>query len=152
MIQFSVKPFTELTTSELYQLLQLRTEVFVVEQNCPYQDCDGKDYNSIHLLGYENEQLVAYARIVPKGISYEKYPSIGRVATRKTVRQMSYGKQLMNEALTYCRTHFTNSIKISAQAYLEKFYSDLGFITVSEPYLEDDIPHIAMIWNQSPSE
>ena len=101
MIQFSFKPFPELTTSELYQLLQLRTEVFVVEQNCPYQDCDGKDYNSIHLLGYENEQLVAYARIVPKGISYEKYPSIGRVATRKTVRQMSYGKQLMNEALTY---------------------------------------------------
>jgi ElaA protein len=148
MIHFSIKKFSELTTLELYQLLQLRTEVFIVEQNCPYQDCDDKDAFSIHLLGYENENLVAYARLLPKGISYDQYCSIGRVLTKASVRKKAYGKQLMNEAIIYCQSNFTDPIKISAQAYLEKFYQDLGFVTVSKPYMEDDIPHIAMIYKQ----
>lgn len=149
MIQFSIKQFSDLSTIELYQLLQLRAEVFVLEQNCPYQDCDGKDIYAAHLLGFDKDELVAYARILPNGVSYEHYASIGRVLTKQSVRQKSYGKLLMQEALNYCQSKFSGAIKISAQAYLEKFYTDLGFVTVSEPYLEDDIPHIAMKWNNT---
>lgn len=145
MIVFTTKSFAELSASELYSLLQLRSEIFVVEQNCAYQDCDGKDEMSMHLLGFEDNVLVAYARLLPKGVSYENYPSIGRVATKFSVRKKGYGKLLMLEAIKYCKEHFKINIKISAQAYLEKFYQDLGFVTISAPYLEDDIPHIAMI-------
>lgn len=145
MLQFSIKHFNELTTLELYSLLSLRAEVFVVEQCCAYQDCDHKDQNSYHLLGYDRNELVAYARLLPVGMSYEHYCSIGRVATSLNARNKGYGKQLMIEAIRFCDHHFSNGIKISAQAYLEKFYQALGFITVSTPYLEDDIPHIAMI-------
>ena len=150
-ISFIAKPFSTLSTLELYDFLKLRAEVFIVEQNCPYQDCDDKDKLAIHLMGYEDDILVAYARLLREGVSYQGYCSIGRVVTSTLTRKKGYGKLLMAAALNYCNENFGSSIKISAQAYLEKFYQDLGFVTVSEPYLEDDIPHIAMIHNHQTS-
>ena len=149
MPSFVSKHYRELSTDELYELLKLRAAVFVVEQNCPYQDCDDKDKSAVHLLGFEDDVLVGYARLLPEGVSYENYCSIGRVVTSPEARNKSYGKLLMKEAIRFCETHFPFPIKISAQAYLEKFYQDLGFTTVSEPYLEDEIPHIGMVLKQA---
>lgn len=144
MVAFSTKSFNELTPVELYQLLQLRNEVFIVEQTCPYPDLDNKDYKALHLLGKEDNGIVAYARILPQGVSY-KEASIGRVATALAVRKKGYGKLLMAYAITETLQHFsTSEIVISAQYYLEKFYSDLGFKSEGEVYMEDDIPHIQM--------
>ena len=127
--------------------MALRQEVFVVEQDCPYLDADGKDQNAWHLLGYDEGQLLAYARIVGKGVSYEKYPSIGRVVISKKARGLGYGKLLMQVSLRECERLFGKiDIKISAQTYLLKFYNELGFQEVGEGYLEDNIPHIAMIY------
>lgn len=148
MLLFKVKSFNELNIFELYAILQLRIEVFVVEQHCPYQECDNKDLVSLHVLGYEQDQLVAYCRLIPTDISYSNYCSIGRVLTKKSHRKMNIGKDLMNYGINFCLNNYTNAIKISAQAYLEKFYTELGFITISEPYLEDNIPHIEMIFNE----
>ncbi|MCC7030263.1 MAG: GNAT family N-acetyltransferase [Chitinophagaceae bacterium] len=148
MITFTIKHYTELSTGELYELLKLRAAVFVVEQNCPYQDCDDKDKTCWHLLGYEHQELIAYARLLPYGLSYDKYCSIGRVAVSLTSRDKNYGRLLMAAAIGHCEKEFGTDIKISAQAYLEKFYRELGFVTVSETYLEDDIPHIAMVRNK----
>ena len=134
MILFQSKSFAELSTNELYSILKLRIEVFVVEQNCPYQDCD------------DNNQLVSYCRIIPTNISYSNYCSIGRVLTKKSHRKLNIGKDLMNYGINFCLNNYTNTIKISAQAYLEKFYTELGFIAISELYLEDNIPHIEMIY------
>lgn len=145
MITFTIKHFTDLSTNELYELLKFRAEVFVVEQNCPYQDCDDKDKFCWHLLGYEKGKLIAYARLLPYGLSYENYCSIGRVAVSLTCRNKNYGRLLMAAAIDHCEKEFGTEIKISAQAYLENFYRELGFVTVSEPYLEDEIPHIAML-------
>ena len=146
MIAFSSKNFHELTTQELYQILALRAEVFVVEQNCPYQDVDGKDPKSIHVLGYLDNHLVAYARLLEQGISYKDYASIGRVVTLPSVRGKSYGHALVNFSIAVCQKKFPGqNIKISAQAHLEKFYNEHGFKATGESYLEDDIPHIGMI-------
>ena len=145
MIDFIIREFDELSTGELYEMLQFRSAVFVVEQNCAYQDMDDKDQLCFHLLGYHQHKLVAYARLIPEGVSYENYCSIGRVAVSQSVRHQLYGKLLMSRAIDFCKEKFSFYIKISAQAYLEKFYQDHGFITVSEPYLEDNIPHIAMV-------
>lgn len=145
MIHFITRQFHELSNSELYEMLQLRAAVFVVEQHCPYQDMDDKDKNCFHLLGYHKGKLVAYARLIPEGVSYENYCSIGRVAVALSMRNKQCGKLLMSHAIDFCKDKFNFYIKISAQAYLERFYQDLGFITVSSPYLEDDIPHIAMV-------
>jgi ElaA protein len=144
MMTFRLKKFSELNSSELYELLKLRSEVFVVEQKCAYQDLDGKDHDSLHLLGYESKDLVAYARLVKPGISY-KEASIGRVVVSPGRRKKKYGYTLMEKALRDCEVHFSaEQIVISAQRYLEKFYNNLGFVTESEPYLEDDIPHVKM--------
>lgn len=144
MITFITKTFNELTNTELYQLLQLRNEVFIVEQTCPYPDMDDKDYKALHVLGMENDRMVAYTRLLPLGISY-KEASIGRVVTSQAVRRFGYGKQLMDYSIAETKKRFdTNEIVISAQSYLEKFYSDLGFVSEGETYLEDDIPHIKM--------
>ena len=144
MISFSTKSFNELTNTELYELLQLRNEVFIVEQTCPYPDLDNKDYKSLHVLGKENNHIVAYARILPQGISYDE-ASIGRVVTSAAVRKTGYGKLLMQYAIAETLKQFnTSEIVISAQYYLEKFYSDLGFKSEGEVYMEDDIPHIQM--------
>ena len=147
MCHFKCKSFSELTTDELYEIMALRQEVFVVEQNCPYLDADGKDQLSWHLLGFDKaEKLIAYARIAPKGVPYENYISIGRIVSAPSVRGKGVGKRLIIESLNTIEKLFNRqAIKISAQCYLIKFYISFGFETVGEEYLEDNIPHIAMI-------
>ncbi|MEY2938392.1 MAG: hypothetical protein RL062_981 [Bacteroidota bacterium] len=133
-----------MTALEWHRALALRAQVFVVEQNCPYQDPDGKDLVSYHLLMESGEELVAYARLVPPGVSYDE-ASIGRVVTSKTVRGNGWGKALMDIAIQQTQKKFeVQEICISAQSYLLKFYSDLGFEAEGEEYLEDDIPHWKM--------
>jgi len=136
----------ELTSSELYAIMKLRSEVFVVEQNCIYLDADGKDGGAYHLCGWlNNELLVAYARLLAPGVSYTE-ASIGRVVTHQAHRKDGYGKTLMQKAIENTCTIFdTQTIKIGAQQYLTKFYNSLGFNVSSEPYLEDGIPHLEMI-------
>jgi len=136
----------ELTSSELYAIMKLRSEVFVVEQNCVYLDADGKDGGAYHLCGWlNNELLVAYARLLAPGVSYTE-ASIGRVVTHQAYRKDGYGKTLMSKAIENTCTIFdTQTIKIGAQQYLTKFYNSLGFNVSSEPYLEDGIPHLEMI-------
>ena len=145
MIHFLIKSFDQLSPYEVYAMIQLRADVFVLEQQCLYQDCDDKDQLSIHLMGFENDKLVAYCRLLKPGLSYDGYSAIGRVVTHPLYRNKKYGIELMQKAIRYCKDNYTESIKISAQAYLEVFYTNLGFQTVSAPYLEDDIPHIAMV-------
>ena len=143
----TVKHFKDLTPYELYALLRLRNEVFVVEQNCVFQDADNKDLFCFHLLLYDGKDLVAYARLVPQGLSYEEM-SIGRVVTSKLVRGKGAGRELMLLAIKYCREFFGNTpIRIGAQQYAEKFYSSLGFAQTGAAYDEDGIPHIEMILN-----
>ncbi len=150
MTQSVLKYFNDLSAVELYDLLQLREFVFQLEQQCLYRDIDDKDRKCWHLLVYKEQVLVAYARLVPKGISYDDYVSIGRVATHPEFRRESYGKYLMQEAMLYTDKLFPGiPIKISAQAYLQKFYEDFGFVKYSEPYMEDDIPHIAMVCDKT---
>ncbi len=134
-----------LTKEELYEILRLRTEVFVVEQNCVYQDIDNKDQKAIHILGYENKKLIAYARIFKAG-DYFKRASIGRVLVVKEFRGLDYGFKLMETAIMAINVHYREfEIAVSAQEYLEKFYNRLGFIKIKGSYLEDGIPHIYMI-------
>lgn len=147
MISFSCLPFAELSPYALYEILALRQEVFVVEQNCPYQDCDGKDLPSWHLMGRdESGKLLCYTRLLPKGISYEQYVSIGRVVSSPSARGTGAGKILMEESIRQCRQLFGNEpIKIGAQTYLLRFYEGFGFRSTGEEYLEDGIPHTSMI-------
>jgi ElaA protein len=148
MIHWTYKNYNDLTTDELYRILSLRSKVFVVEQNCVYQDLDNKDQKSWHLLGYINDTLVAYARLLPPGLSYAE-ASIGRVITHPDYRQKGYGIALMQLAIKNANIEFaTQKIKISAQCYLIKFYESFGFKILGEEYLEDDIPHIEMILNE----
>ncbi len=145
MLKIEVKTFEELTKQELYDLLQLRSEVFVVEQNCVYQDVDGKDQKALHVLGFKKSKLVAYTRIFKPGDYFEE-PSIGRVVVAKNERAYKYGYDIMKASIKAITDNYNTSlIKISAQVYLKKFYTNLGFKTIGETYLEDDIPHIAMI-------
>ena len=143
-ISFKIKRFNKLSTSELYSLLQLRSEVFVVEQNCVYQDVDGKDDNAIHVLGFLDNELASYSRIFDKGIYFEE-ASIGRVVVSPKHRDKKLGHDLMQVSIGAVKEHFNeNNITISAQEYLKKFYESHGFVQTSEMYLEDDIPHIQM--------
>jgi ElaA protein len=143
-IEWKIKRFEALSLQELYDLLQLRSEVFVVEQNCVYQDIDGKDSKALHLLGVENGITVAYARLF-KPNDYFEQASIGRVIVKESYRDKKLGHVLMREAIAGLRTHFdAEKITISAQLYLKKFYESHGFVQTSEMYLEDDIPHIEM--------
>ena len=144
MIQFKIKPFLELSTNELYAILQLRSEVFVLEQNCVYQDIDGKDQKAIHVLGYSEGILVAYSRLF-KPKDYLEYASIGRVIVKASHRDKKFGHELMQVSIDAITTLFQETkITISAQLYLQKFYESHGFVVVGESYLEDDIPHIEM--------
>jgi len=144
-LQFEVKSYEKLTRDELYELLQLRAEVFVVEQDCVYQDIDGKDAIALHILGYKDEALVAYTRIFPPD-TYFEYASIGRVVVRASERKHKYGYDVMNVSIEAIeKAYKTTTIKISAQTYLTSFYNHLGFKQVGEGYLEDGIPHIGMI-------
>jgi ElaA protein len=146
-MNWTCKYFDELTLKELYEIGRLRQEVFIVEQNCPYVDFDGRDPFCYHLMCFdENNSLIAYSRIVPKGISYENYISIGRVITSGTVRNSGIGRLLMLESIEACERLFGKvDIKISAQTYLLNFYSSLAFVSTGKAYLEDDIPHTEMI-------
>jgi len=144
-IKWICKSFNSLTPQELYQILRLRSEVFIVEQNCPYLDEDNKDQASWHFMGWENEKLLAYVRILPAGLSFKEV-SIGRVVNSPSVRGKGIGKKLMENAIkkTWELTGKQN-IRIGAQFYLQHFYESLGFKKVSEIYLEDDIEHIEMV-------
>ena len=145
--EWKYKKFSELSPFDLYNILQLRSEVFVVEQNCVFLDMDNIDQECFHLMGYKDNKLVAYARIVPPGKVY-KEPSIGRVVTSSSVRREGLGKQLMQESIKLVyQLHGNVSIKIGAQFYLKKFYSSLGFRQVGDLYLEDGIEHIYMLKN-----
>ena len=145
MIDWLLKKFDELTPQELYAILQLRNEVFVVEQNCVFQDADNKDQFSYHLMGWDGEKLIAYSRIIPPGMVYE-FPSIGRVVTSPLFRRNGSGKILMNESIKAIEKLFGDAaIKLGAQLYLKKFYESFGFIQSGEIYLEDGIQHIEMI-------
>ena len=144
-LQWNCYPFEQLSPDLLYAVLQLRSEVFVVEQNCAYQDMDDYDQAALHLTGQLENCLVCYTRLLPPCVKYDGI-AIGRVITKLSVRGDGYGKRLMQESIRYCHQHWpTASITLSAQHYLEKFYSDLGFNTVSEIYMEDGIPHIEML-------
>lgn len=145
MLKITTKTFKELTTDELYALLQLRSEVFVVEQDCVYQDIDYKDQKALHVLGFKNNKLVAYTRLFKPG-DYFNYASIGRVIVAQNEREHKYGYDIMNASINAIKEYYKETrIKISAQTYLKKFYNSLGFEEVGEGYLEDGIPHIGMI-------
>lgn len=147
VLEFSCKPFDALSVGELYDVMQLRQEVFVVEQHCAYLDADGKDRRAWHLLAYDAEScLAAYARLLPPGVSYVDYPSIGRIVTARRWRRKGAGKQLMRQAIAWCERLFgLRPLKISAQTYLIDFYRGFGFEPIGMPYLEDGIPHTAMV-------
>ena len=145
MLLYKVKTYKELTKEDLYNLLQLRSEVFVVEQVCVYQDIDGKDQKALHVLGYKEEKLIAYTRLFKSGDYFNK-ASIGRVVVKENYRHHKYGYEIMQVSIKAIKEHFRETeIKISAQCYLKKFYNGLGFNEVGEEYLEDGIPHIAMV-------
>ncbi|NJK83953.1 MAG: GNAT family N-acetyltransferase [Saprospiraceae bacterium] len=145
-MNFVCKPFAELTVYEWYDVAALRQLVFVVEQNCCYLDLDGKDKLAWHLMGYEENELVAYTRLLPKGVSYPQYTSIGRVVTHPLVRRKGAGIALLEKSIEQVEQLFgKGSIKIGAQQYLTAFYQKFGFEVVGEMYLEDHIPHVPML-------
>lgn len=143
-VEWKIKPFQELTVSELYDTLQLRSEVFVVEQNCVYLDLDGKDKKALHLFGVYDNEIVAHARLFDANISF-KNASIGRVVVSHKHRDKKWGHLLMQQAIAGIKEQYNKTeITIGAQLYLKKFYESHGFVQTSEMYLEDDIPHIEM--------
>ena len=146
-MELKIVTFEELSIHELYKVLQLRSEVFVVEQDCVYQDIDGKDQKALHVLGFEGEILVAYTRIFAPGIYFEA-AAIGRVIVKEGYRRKNYGHVILEASITSIEDRFkSNKIKLSAQTYLIKFYESHGFNQIGEGYLEDGIPHIAMVKN-----
>jgi len=147
-INWQNKTFSQLNTDELYDLLKLRIDIFVVEQSCFYADLDDHDRHpqTQHLFCYQNGVMTAYLRVLPKGLTYPNYISIGRVVIAPRARGIGLGHELMKVALSDCSKYFPeDTVKISAQEHLEKFYNQHGFVRVSEMYLEDDIPHIGML-------
>jgi ElaA protein len=145
MINWLIKKFDDLSPHELYAILQLRNEVFAIEQNCVYPDLDNKDQPAYHLMGWSHDKLIAYTRIIPPGVAYNE-PSIGRVVTSPSVRKMSIGKELMERSInSIYELYGKTPVKIGAQLYLRSFYSGFGFQKTSEVYLEDGIEHIEMV-------
>jgi len=145
MLEIITKKFSEINTNELYAILQLRSEVFVVEQDCVYQDLDFKDQKALHIIGFKKGKVVAYTRIFKPGDYFEK-ASIGRVVVNKEERKYGYGHVIMEHSIRAIEDNFlVKTIKISAQTYLRKFYNSHGFVQIGEEYMEDGIPHIAMI-------
>ena len=143
-MNFIAKYFSELNTTELYEILQLRSEVFIVEQDCVYQDIDFKDQKSLHIIGYKNNKIVAYTRIFKPG-DYFDNASIGRVLVVASERKYGFGHELMKASITAIKKHFkVTKITVSAQKYLKKFYETHLFTQIGEEYLEDGIPHIRM--------
>ncbi len=144
-MNWKIKSFSELNNYELYAILKLRAKVFVVEQDCVFQDMDDKDQKSLHLMGFENDELVAYSRLLPSGVSY-KEASIGRVVTDPDYRRKGLGKELMQNSITKLFEHYGQQpVRIGAQCYLNDFYQSFGFVNSSDEYLEDGIPHVEML-------
>jgi len=145
MTEWIVKEFKDLSLQELYSIFQLRMQVFIVEQNCPYQDADNKDQFCHHLMGWVDGTLAAYIRIVSPGISYSE-PSIGRVVTSSRYRATGLGKSLMQKGIETTRSLYGEvPIRIGAQLYLQRFYESFGFKKQGEIYLEDGIQHVEMV-------
>ena len=145
-MKIEIKRFNDLSTNELYALLQLRSEVFVVEQNCVYQDIDGKDDIAWHVLGKKEDRFVAYLRIFEPG-DYFKSASMGRVVVAEKHRKKGYAKKIMEAAMAHVFENLSEKrITLSAQTYLIPFYEDLGFKAEGDGYLEDGIPHIKMVY------
>ena len=144
----AIKKFRELSTEEIYNILKLRSEVFVVEQNCVYQDIDEKDKKATHLFIEKNNDIIAYTRIFKKGDYYEENPSIGRVVVSKKERGKNFGKEIMLNSIEFIKKELKGrKIELSAQKYLDKFYKELEFYSEGEDYLEDGIPHQRMFYN-----
>ncbi len=143
-MEIVVKKFDALSLEELHGILQLRSEVFVVEQECIYQDVDGKDPKALHVFGKKSGRIAAYTRCFAPGDYFEE-ASIGRVAVAASERKYGYGYDIMNASIQAIKDHYnTTTIKLSAQMYLTRFYENLGFEKIGEEYLEDGIPHIQM--------
>jgi ElaA protein len=141
-----MKKFNELNVKEIYEILKLRNQVFIVEQQCPYLDCDGKDMKAYHLFQENNNEIAAYLRILEKGVSYNEI-SIGRVLVNSKYRGKGLARQMMKEAIEFINDQLNESnIRIEAQAYLIDFYKSFGFKQVSQVFLEDNIPHIEMLY------
>lgn len=144
-MNIQLKTYSELNTEQLYEILRLRSEVFVVEQDCVYQDIDNKDKKALHVLGFVNNELAAYTRVFDAGDYFER-PSIGRVVVRKSFRGKNLGHEILRASIHGVETRFGEQpIEISAQTYLEKFYNEHHFRAIGETYLEDGIPHVRMI-------
>jgi ElaA protein len=147
-IDYQCRSFQALSLDQLYAIMVLRQEVFVVEQHCPYLDADGQDQAAHHLMGYDEQgRLATYVRILPSGVSYENYASIGRVVTASFARGRGLGRPLMQTAIEQLHQFYgvNTPIKLSAQAHLQDYYGSLGFEAVGEMYLEDGIPHVGMV-------
>jgi len=144
-MKFEFKAFSKLTNDELYDILKLRSEIFVVEQNCVYNDLDGLDKQAVHQFLKKDGEIVAYSRLLKPGTRFPEY-SIGRVVVKASERGTGLGIQMMEEAKKFILNEWkATSIKISAQRYLQRFYENLGFKVVSDVYLEDGIPHFGML-------
>jgi ElaA protein len=145
MVRYTLKRFTDLAPEELYEIMKLRQEVFVVEQDCVYLDNDDLDQIAHHLLGFDSVGLCTYTRLLPPDTSYKNASSIGRVINHIRTRKLGEGKRLMQISIKRIKSIYPNHpVKISAQTYLQKFYEGLGFIKIGDEYLEDGIPHIPM--------
>lgn len=143
-MNWSVKSFSELSVDELYEILRLRVDVFVVEQACPYPEIDGNDRDALHLIGMERDEIAAYARVLKPGAVHE-HPAIGRVIVRKTHRGKGIARELVEKAKQVVTARYGEApVRLSAQHHLEEFYASCGFLAVSEPYDEDGIPHVDM--------
>lgn len=143
-----IKSFSELTTDELYEILKLRNAVFIVEQNCPYLDVDGKDKDSYHLFLKDNNEIISYLRILKKGISY-KEASIGRVLVKNDYRRKNISRHMILKSISFIENTLNEKeIKIQAESYLENFYTSLGFQKISDSYLLDNIPHMDMLYKK----
>ncbi|MBZ9615120.1 GNAT family N-acetyltransferase [Clostridium estertheticum] len=147
-MNWELKKFEELKVEEIYKILEIRNEIFIVEQQCDYQDCDGKDENAYHLYLQDNGKIIAYLRILKKGVSYDEI-SIGRVLVQKNYRGKGRSRELMLKAINFIELKLNEKeIKIQAQSYLVNFYGSLGFKETSNEYLEDNIPHIDMLYKK----
>ncbi|SKB64049.1 ElaA protein [Parapedobacter luteus] len=144
-LTWRLKPFDALSLEELYKILQIRQEVFILEQACVYSDLDNKDQQSFHLMGWHGDVLAAYTRLIPRGLSYADATSIGRVVVAKNFRGYHFGEALMQRSIDAVYNLFgRQTIKISAQQHLKAFYNRLGFEQTSEPYMDAGILHIEM--------
>ena len=148
MMEWHILRFSELDTYTLYALLKLRVDVFVVEQNCPYPELDEKDLHpeTRHILLKKGDKILGYSRILPPGVSFKDAPGVGRVCVAQTARRLGLGELVVAKAIATAKDGWPGlDIHISAQCYLQRFYESMGFVAASEPYLEDDIPHLKMI-------